>query len=316
MKVIESPSMKLFIFVVSKYCFQSNKTWIRAEWEAALKNNKQIFPIWLDDNNDGFKAFGNLVREFSYELRKVIAQRVNTQEISNSLPALSERICSLVCGDKSTQQRPAPSTDNSLAAPRQTILPGFLKGTSVDFLSTLGHSCTAETIENPTLEGLGLAITSSQDSSFSECAAHPVTRHLGQKMGQKSQQVTALEGRLEMAKHHAGIQETIVNSLHEEVTRLKKKDESLQKVLLNKTEKSNSSRQPTEISKVRSTTSTLSGAWMTSTLLRNRQIYLWLAMKTSLGLQTILKIQTYGWKTHLGNPSLKSKKLQLSLMKK
>eukprot|EP00058_Branchiostoma_floridae_P015390 XP_002600878.1 hypothetical protein BRAFLDRAFT_75837 [Branchiostoma floridae] len=31
-----------------------------------------------------------------------------------------------ILGDKSTQQRPAPSTDNSLAAPRQTILPGRL----------------------------------------------------------------------------------------------------------------------------------------------------------------------------------------------
>ncbi|XP_078687086.1 uncharacterized protein LOC144919500 [Branchiostoma floridae x Branchiostoma belcheri] len=97
-KVIESPSLKLFVFVVSKYCFQSNKTWIRVEWEAALKNNKEIFPIWLDDNNDDFKAFGNLVKEFSYNLKKIIAERVNLQEMSNSLPVLSGKICSLVYG--------------------------------------------------------------------------------------------------------------------------------------------------------------------------------------------------------------------------
>ncbi|CAH1272519.1 Hypp4869 [Branchiostoma lanceolatum] len=112
-KAIESPSLKLFVFVVSKYCFDSDRTWIRAEWEAALTNNKKIFPIWLDDNNDDFKAFGNLVRKFSYKLRKLIAQRVNPQEISTSLPGLSEKICSHVCGYKSSQQRPPTSTDNA-----------------------------------------------------------------------------------------------------------------------------------------------------------------------------------------------------------
>ncbi|XP_066295572.1 NAD(+) hydrolase PdTIR-like [Branchiostoma lanceolatum] len=123
-KVIESPSLKLFVFVVSKYCFQSNKTWIRAEWEAALENNKQILPIWLDDNNDSFKAFGNLVREFSYKLRKIIAQRVNPQEISTSLPGLSEKICSLMFGDQPARQRPPPSTNVGLLYARQNFMPG------------------------------------------------------------------------------------------------------------------------------------------------------------------------------------------------
>ncbi|XP_078697458.1 uncharacterized protein LOC144925355 [Branchiostoma floridae x Branchiostoma belcheri] len=122
-KVIESPSLKLFVFVVSKYCFLSNKTWIRAEWEAALKNNKEIFPIWLDDNNDGFKAFGNLVREFSYNLKKIIAERVNPQEISTSLDALSKKICSLVFGDQQTHQ---PSRNVGLSSARQNLMPDSL----------------------------------------------------------------------------------------------------------------------------------------------------------------------------------------------
>ncbi|KAI8488558.1 2'-5'-oligoadenylate synthetase [Branchiostoma belcheri] len=126
LKVIESPSLKLFVFVVSKYCFKSNKAWIRTEWETALENNKQIFPIWLDENDDGFKAFGNLVKDFSYKLKTIIAQRVNPQEISSILDGLSEKICSLVFGDQQTQQRPQPPSNVGPSSARQNFLPDVL----------------------------------------------------------------------------------------------------------------------------------------------------------------------------------------------
>eukprot|EP00058_Branchiostoma_floridae_P014849 XP_002600337.1 hypothetical protein BRAFLDRAFT_66570 [Branchiostoma floridae] len=361
-KVIESPSLKLFVFVVSKYCFDVDRTWIRTEWEAALENNKQIFPIWLDDNNDDFKAFGNLVRKFSNKLRKMIAQRVNPQEISTTLSGLSEKICSLVCGDQPSQQRPTRTADNAVVATRQNIMPevlpakltlefvqksksqlldkadalfdkevfkdeesfkkaeklfdrykatiesiiggcfifnlrffqpcnvdefyhdhfrlgpeslstaltnllitdemqaaaggeelmvrvevryddyirvrrqlcvtGILKATSVDNLSTLVHPSTERSLIGSKLESLDLAITGTQDSSVTEWAAHPCTKHLTRCVKWKSKQVVSLTRGLE-------IQQNIVRSLHHQVSHLNKENEKAQQVVMSNTEEMN-----------------------------------------------------------------------------
>ncbi|CAH1256919.1 RANGAP1 [Branchiostoma lanceolatum] len=60
MSALASNSMEVVVIVASKSLL-NHKYWPKLELETALRHNKRLYPIWLDDNQDSFKEFSSLV---------------------------------------------------------------------------------------------------------------------------------------------------------------------------------------------------------------------------------------------------------------
>ncbi|XP_035696749.1 NAD(+) hydrolase PdTIR-like [Branchiostoma floridae] len=97
---LSSQSLELVVVVVST-AFLNKPYWPRLEFETCLKNNKRIFPIWVDANEDSFKAFSELVGKYSPTLKQMSARRVQrddvTDELTNIAAEVVQRLSTLRC---------------------------------------------------------------------------------------------------------------------------------------------------------------------------------------------------------------------------
>eukprot|EP00058_Branchiostoma_floridae_P019957 XP_002605447.1 hypothetical protein BRAFLDRAFT_74262 [Branchiostoma floridae] len=84
----------------------------------------------------------------------------------------------------------------------------------------------------PLLNSLDLAATRTQDSNFADWATDTNTKQLVLKMKQKSQALTGLEAKHEIAQRQVELQEGMVRGLQGKVKELTEKQETAQKVLL------------------------------------------------------------------------------------
>ncbi|CAH1268227.1 PARP10 [Branchiostoma lanceolatum] len=259
-KVIESPSLKLFVFVVNVLPAKLKLEFVQKSYNQMLDKADTLFDNEIFKDEERFKKAEKLFDRYQAKIESIIPrncfifnlrffQPCNVDEFyhdhfrlgpTSLSAALSHLLITdlmrAAAGGEELMVRVEVRYDDYIRVRTQLCTAGTLKATSVDNLTTMVRSCTERNVENPNLEGLDLAITSTQDLSFLEWVSYPDTRHLANSVRQQSQQVIALERRLEIGKQHAGIQETIVNSLQKEVTHLKDEYEVAQKVLMNKTE--------------------------------------------------------------------------------
>ncbi|XP_066264081.1 2' cyclic ADP-D-ribose synthase AbTIR-like [Branchiostoma lanceolatum] len=84
-------SLKLVVFVLSHHVL-NDRYWPKLELELTLQANKQIFPIWLDQNDDGFTAFGNRLRKYSPTLKEKVGRKVLVDHIGREIPSVAEEI--------------------------------------------------------------------------------------------------------------------------------------------------------------------------------------------------------------------------------
>ncbi|KAI8487014.1 hypothetical protein Bbelb_352740 [Branchiostoma belcheri] len=91
MSTLSSESLELAVIVVSA-SFLNKSYWPRLEYETCLKNNKHIFPIWVDANEDNFKAFSESVGKYSPTLKQMSGRCVQRQEVANELPNIAAEI--------------------------------------------------------------------------------------------------------------------------------------------------------------------------------------------------------------------------------
>ncbi|XP_078614013.1 uncharacterized protein LOC144883391 [Branchiostoma floridae x Branchiostoma japonicum] len=88
---LSSQSLELAVVVVST-SFLNKPYWPRLEYETCLKNNKRIFPIWVDANKDNFKAFSELVGKYSPTLKQMSARRVQRDDVTDELTNIAEEV--------------------------------------------------------------------------------------------------------------------------------------------------------------------------------------------------------------------------------
>ncbi|XP_078603398.1 uncharacterized protein LOC144877363 [Branchiostoma floridae x Branchiostoma japonicum] len=88
---LSSESLKLAVVVVST-AFLSKPYWPRLEYETCLKNNKHIFPIWFDANEDNFTVFSESVGKYSPTLKQMSGRRVQRDDVTNALPTVAAEI--------------------------------------------------------------------------------------------------------------------------------------------------------------------------------------------------------------------------------
>ncbi|XP_035674930.1 uncharacterized protein LOC118414790 [Branchiostoma floridae] len=88
---LSSESLKLAVVVVST-AFLSKPYWPRLEYETCLKNNKHIFPIWFDANEDNFTVFSESVGRYSPTLKQMSGRRVQRDDVPNALPTVASEI--------------------------------------------------------------------------------------------------------------------------------------------------------------------------------------------------------------------------------
>ncbi|XP_078681782.1 uncharacterized protein LOC144916527 [Branchiostoma floridae x Branchiostoma belcheri] len=106
MSTLSSESLELAVIVVSA-SFLNKSYWPRLEYETCLKNNKHIFPIWVDANEDNFKAFSESVGKYSPTLKQMSGRCVQIREVANELPNIAaeivQRLSALRQGHHDTQ---------------------------------------------------------------------------------------------------------------------------------------------------------------------------------------------------------------------
>ncbi|XP_078703237.1 uncharacterized protein LOC144928568 isoform X2 [Branchiostoma floridae x Branchiostoma belcheri] len=88
---LSSERLELAVIVVSTSLL-NKQYWPKLEFETCLKNNKCIFPIWVDANNDNFKAFSELVGKYSPTLKQLSARRVQRDNLTDELPNIAAEI--------------------------------------------------------------------------------------------------------------------------------------------------------------------------------------------------------------------------------
>ncbi|XP_078583795.1 uncharacterized protein LOC144866307 [Branchiostoma floridae x Branchiostoma japonicum] len=82
MAAMASESLELVVTVLSKNSL-NHKYWPKLELETALRHNRQLFPVWLDDNEDDFQEFNGLVGKYCPTLKSIRGYKVplsNTEE--------------------------------------------------------------------------------------------------------------------------------------------------------------------------------------------------------------------------------------------
>ncbi|XP_035673076.1 antiviral innate immune response receptor RIG-I-like [Branchiostoma floridae] len=91
LSTLSSQTLELAVIVVST-SFLNKPYWPKLEYETCLKNNKRIFPIWVDANNDNFKAFSELVGKYSPTLKQLSARRVKRDNVTEELPNIATEV--------------------------------------------------------------------------------------------------------------------------------------------------------------------------------------------------------------------------------
>ncbi|XP_078663597.1 uncharacterized protein LOC144906815 [Branchiostoma floridae x Branchiostoma belcheri] len=91
MSTLKSDALELAVLVVST-SFLKKDYWPKLEFETCLENNKRILPIWVDDNQDDFKAFSDLVGKYSPTLKQRRAIRVQRNSVADELTNLASEI--------------------------------------------------------------------------------------------------------------------------------------------------------------------------------------------------------------------------------
>ncbi|XP_066276722.1 uncharacterized protein [Branchiostoma lanceolatum] len=95
MSALASDSMEVVVIVASKSLL-NHKYWPKLELETALRHNKRLYPIWLDDNQDSFKEFSSLVGQYCPTLKQIRADCVQTSKISEETTAIASELMSMV----------------------------------------------------------------------------------------------------------------------------------------------------------------------------------------------------------------------------
>ncbi|XP_078582021.1 uncharacterized protein LOC144865298 [Branchiostoma floridae x Branchiostoma japonicum] len=88
---LSSESLELAVVVVSN-AFLTKPYWPRLEFETCLKNNKHVFPVWVDSNDDNFKVFSESVGKYSPTLKQMSAKRVQKDDVTIELPYIAAEI--------------------------------------------------------------------------------------------------------------------------------------------------------------------------------------------------------------------------------
>ncbi|XP_078621599.1 uncharacterized protein LOC144887934 [Branchiostoma floridae x Branchiostoma japonicum] len=86
-----SSSLKLVVFVISHHVL-NDRHWPKLELELTLQTNKKIFPIWLDQNDDGFTAFGSKLRKYSPALKGIVGRKVLVHDAKREMASIAEEI--------------------------------------------------------------------------------------------------------------------------------------------------------------------------------------------------------------------------------
>ncbi|XP_078612299.1 uncharacterized protein LOC144882410 [Branchiostoma floridae x Branchiostoma japonicum] len=103
---LSSQSLELAVVVVST-SFLNKPYWPRLEFETCLKNNKRIFPIWVDANKDNFKAFSELVGKYSPTLKQMSARRVQRNDVTDELTNIAAEVVQRLSTLRSGTPQPA-----------------------------------------------------------------------------------------------------------------------------------------------------------------------------------------------------------------
>eukprot|EP00058_Branchiostoma_floridae_P017806 XP_002603295.1 hypothetical protein BRAFLDRAFT_71410 [Branchiostoma floridae] len=103
---LSSQSLELAVVVVST-AFLNKPYWPRLEFETCLKNNKRIFPIWVDANEDNFKAFSELVGKYSPTLKQMSARRVQRDDVTDELTNIAAEVVQRLSTLRSGTPQPA-----------------------------------------------------------------------------------------------------------------------------------------------------------------------------------------------------------------
>ncbi|XP_066283281.1 uncharacterized protein [Branchiostoma lanceolatum] len=88
---LSSEALELAVIVVSK-SFLNKPYWPKLEFETCVKNNKRVFPIWVDANNDNFEAFSVLVGKYSPTLKQLSAKCLQRDDVTDELPNIADEI--------------------------------------------------------------------------------------------------------------------------------------------------------------------------------------------------------------------------------
>ncbi|XP_019620289.1 PREDICTED: uncharacterized protein LOC109466871 [Branchiostoma belcheri] len=90
MSTLSSDALQLAVIVVSNSLLSKNY-WPKLELEKCL-NKKCVFPIWLDENEDNFKAFSELVGNYSPTLKQMSARRVQRTSVESELANIATEV--------------------------------------------------------------------------------------------------------------------------------------------------------------------------------------------------------------------------------
>ncbi|XP_019640463.1 PREDICTED: uncharacterized protein LOC109482212 [Branchiostoma belcheri] len=153
---LSSQSLELAVIVVSTSLLNKHY-WPKLEFETCLKNNKRIFPIWVDDNSDNFKAFSELVGKYSPTLKQLSARCVQRGKVTDELPNIAAEIVrrlkgippEAIQGLLHLTTSPSMSDSSSSNEDQDTCTTGFndeqqmqdkLKKEELEYLKTLNES--------------------------------------------------------------------------------------------------------------------------------------------------------------------------------
>ncbi|XP_019636386.1 PREDICTED: uncharacterized protein LOC109478990 [Branchiostoma belcheri] len=88
---LSSPSLKLVVIVISRHVL-NDRYWPKLELELSLLANKKFFPIWLDQNDDHFAAFGDKLRKYSPTLKGIVGTKVLADRARGEIQKIAEDI--------------------------------------------------------------------------------------------------------------------------------------------------------------------------------------------------------------------------------
>eukprot|EP00058_Branchiostoma_floridae_P003830 XP_002589318.1 hypothetical protein BRAFLDRAFT_77771 [Branchiostoma floridae] len=93
MAAMASESLELVVTVLSKNSL-NHKYWPKLELETALRHNKQLFPVWLDDNEDDFQEFNGLVGKYCPTLKSIRGYKVPLSNAREEVRKVAREIVS------------------------------------------------------------------------------------------------------------------------------------------------------------------------------------------------------------------------------
>ncbi|XP_078583804.1 uncharacterized protein LOC144866315 [Branchiostoma floridae x Branchiostoma japonicum] len=93
MAAMASESLELVVTVLSRNSL-NHKYWPKLELETALRHNKQLFPIWLDENEDDFQEFNGLVGKYCPTLKSIRGYKVPLSNAREEVGKVAREIVS------------------------------------------------------------------------------------------------------------------------------------------------------------------------------------------------------------------------------